>query len=166
MKEPDFRLNEIRFLNNTVKASNSEENIGGIFSKSINSLISSTNQKLSASTDNEEDCLSMIYIPDDDPVMKEENSQNCNISVQIRHKDVAVSEHKTKASVVQSNKMYANDVSSSSSSDNDDAPEIIRSIKNPEKILSVSKQCIRTNESARNDDVRVFINDILSERLI
>ncbi|VDK78632.1 unnamed protein product [Litomosoides sigmodontis] len=181
MRESDARLNGIEFLNHTVKAVNNSAASCGTFSKSVNSLTSSSNQKRSTCIDNEDEYHSVTCIPSDDLAMKKENSQNRNISVEI---DVAVSEHKTKAFVVRSNKMYTNDVSSSSSSDNDDTPEVIASIKNPERTPRISRQCITNvaDESARNDDskliikhenaskntdnAQVFIDDILSERFI
>ncbi|KAL3981490.1 hypothetical protein ACH3XW_43315 [Acanthocheilonema viteae] len=187
----DIRLNEATFLHNVVRANDSEKNID-TFSKSTNSLISFTNRKLSTNS-NERDDLSMICILDDDLVMKKENAQNSNISMETECKNVSVLEHDDTEAIIQSNKMYANDVSSSSSTDREDVPETIISIKNSEKILNISKKSVRTdisttkytnakddnttdddnrliikykNAPKNNDSIKMFTDDILSERLI
>ncbi|CAG9540015.1 unnamed protein product [Cercopithifilaria johnstoni] len=165
IKGSNIRLNEIGFLNSVVKANDSEENID-IFNKSINSSTRFTNRKLSTDT-NESDRLSMICIPDDDLVMKKENPQNNNIAMEIGRKNISVLEHDTEALFVRSNKMYAKDVSSSSSSDSNDIPEIIISTKNPEKILNILEKSDRMdipprkytkNTKDESDDDGLIIN--------
>lgn len=173
------------------EANDSEEDIDS-FSKSINNSANFTNRKLSTNTI-ESDRLSIICIPDDDLVLKKENALNANISIEIGRKNVASSEHDTEA-FVRSNKMYANDVSSSSSSDSDEVSEVIISTKNPERTLnsremsgrtdiSITKYAMNTKDENvpedggliikyknlsknDNDNAKMSSDDISSERLI
>ncbi|EJW72117.1 hypothetical protein WUBG_16976, partial [Wuchereria bancrofti] len=79
----------------------------------------------------------MICIPDDDLILKKENAQN--ISMEIGRKNTSILEYDAET-FVRSNKMYANDMSSSSSSDNDEIPQIIMSNKNAGKILNLPEE--------------------------
>ncbi|VIO85938.1 astacin protease 28, putative [Brugia malayi] len=168
IKNAKIQLNEVDFLNNINEADNSGEDVDN-FSNSIKNLTSFTNRKLSANT-SKSNYLSMICIPDDDLILKKENSQN--ISMEIGLKNTSISEHDAET-VIRSNKMYANDMSSSSSSDNDEMPEIIMSNKNTAKVLNlpVESRKIDTvtmrhtsytsdeNVSENNDNVKMFADD-------
>uniref|UniRef100_A0A1I7VIW9 Uncharacterized protein n=1 Tax=Loa loa TaxID=7209 RepID=A0A1I7VIW9_LOALO len=145
IKQPKIKLNEVEFMMN-VSETNDSEDVGN-FSNSIINLTTFTNRKLSTNT-NESDHLSMICIPDDNLIPKKESAQNVNILMGVERKNVSTSERDIEA-FVQSNKMYANDVSSSSTSDSDEAPEIIISTKNHQKILNITKESGMTDISMR-----------------
>ncbi|VDM11574.1 unnamed protein product [Wuchereria bancrofti] len=135
IKDAKIQLNEVGFLNNINEADDSGEVVDN-FSNSIKNLTSFTNRKLSANT-SKSNYLSMICIPDDDLILKKENAQN--ISMEIGRKNTLILEYDAET-FVRSNKMYANDMSSSSSSDNDEIPQIIMSNKNAGKILNLPEE--------------------------
>lgn len=124
-------------MDSIIKANDPEENID-TYGKFIDSSI---NRKPATNGDKEDRFL-MICIPDDDLQIKKENAESTSISVETVRNNVAVSGRDTEV-FIQSNKMYVNE--ESSSSDSDDVHEIIASTKNPEKTLNILEKSGRTD---------------------
>ncbi|KAM3727037.1 Replicase polyprotein 1a [Dirofilaria immitis] len=188
-KESQMKLNEIEFPKNIGISSDSKQDIGKS-SKLMNNITKFAGRKISTNTI-DSDSLSMICIPDDDLVLKKDNSQITNVSTEIERKGTLRSECDTKA-FVRSNKMYADDVSSSSSSDSDEIPDIIIPSKNAGRNIAILEAIEKTDiparkyqntidENAPEDDgvtikyknmlkneanVKILTDDIFSERLI
>uniref|UniRef100_A0A915PQ64 Uncharacterized protein n=1 Tax=Setaria digitata TaxID=48799 RepID=A0A915PQ64_9BILA len=186
VKELESRLTEIAFLNDGEGAGDSEHDIDSLM-KSTDNLANFASCKL-PEDDVEVDSISMICIPDDDLIVDKDEMRKLDTSMEIESKIKSATKCNDEA-LVQTNKMYASNISSSSSSDNDEVHEIVspnNSMKTSDMLKGFEDMdiSIKKLNNAKNDgisgerddrliiknksdkDVKMFTGDVFNERLI